>query len=179
MVILTLFFTIPFGENFGFNFNILETNLINLVVVIGVVVSFGGNALQSLLNNRKQIILNNLDEANTKAKQAQEKLSKAKTRLETAKAKATEIRNQGQKTAQQEKNQCIDQTTQDVLRLETVKKETIQFQQQKTITQISQQVVSLAVNKVREKLTNKLNSDFHSSVNNFNIVLFTNYKFTS
>ena len=59
------------------------------------------------------------------------------------------------------------------MRLEEVKQETIKFQQQKAINQVSQQVVSLALNKVREKLNNRLNSSFHSSVNNFNIVLFT------
>ncbi len=61
MIILTFFAQIPLGESFGFNFNILETNLINLSVVIGIVVSFGGNALRSLLDNRKQTILTNLD----------------------------------------------------------------------------------------------------------------------
>ena len=176
MIILTLFAHIPSGESFGFNFNILETNLINLSVVIGIVVSFGGNALRSLLDNRKQTILNNLEESDNKAKEAQEKLNKAKTRLEAAKKKAAEIKEQGNITAEQEKKQCIFQTEQDTLRLQQVKQETIQFQQQKAISQVSQQVVSMALNKVREKLSNKLNSDFHSSVNNFNIVLFTNYK---
>ncbi len=176
MITLTLFAQIPLGESFGFNFNILETNLINLSVVIGVVVSFGGNALRSLLDNRKQTILNNLEEADKKAKEAQEKLNKTKTQLELAKKKAAEIREQGIVTAEQEKKQCIFQTEQDASRLEEIKQETIQFQQQKAISQISQQVVSLALTKVREKLNNRLNSSFHSSVNNFNIVLFTNYK---
>lgn len=176
MILLTLFAHIPSGESFGFNFNILETNLINLSVVLGVVVSFGGNALTSLLDNRKQTILNNLEEADKKAKEAQEKLQKIKTQLELAKKKASEIREQGIITAEQEKKQCVSQTQQDVLRLEEIKQETIQFQQQKVISQVSQQVVSLALSKVREKLSTKLNSNFHSSVNNFNIVLFTNYK---
>lgn len=176
MSILTLLAHLPLGEGFGFNFNILETNLINLSVVLGIVVSFGGNALRSLLDNRKQTILNNLEEADKKAKEAQEKLNKTKTQLEFAKKKAAEIREQGIITAEQEKKQCISQTQQDASRLEEIKQETIQFQQQKAISQVSQQVVSLALNKVREKLNNRLNSSFHSSVNNFNIVLFTNYK---
>ncbi len=176
MIILTLFAHIPSGESFGFNFNILETNLINLSVVIGIVVSFGGNALRSLLDNRKQTIVNNLEQADTKAKEAQEKLNKAKTQLQAAKNKAAEIKQQGTITAEQEKKQCIFQTEQDILRLEQVKQETIQFQQQKAISQVSHQVVSMALTKVRQKLSNKLKSNFHSSVNNFNIVLLKNYK---
>lgn len=176
MIFLTLFTCIPSGESFGFNFNIFETNLINLAVVIGVVVSFGGDALRSLLDNRKQTILNNLEEADKKAQDAQEKLQKVKTQLKLAQKKATEIREQGILTAEQEKKQCIAQTKQDGLRLEEVKQETIQFQQQKAISQVSQQVVALALNKVREKLHTPLNSSFHSSVNNFNILLFSEYK---
>ena len=59
--------TLPFGAEFGFNGNILETNIINLAVVIGIVVSFGGDALRSLLENRKQTILSSLQEADLRA----------------------------------------------------------------------------------------------------------------
>ena len=176
MTFLTLFAHIPSGEGFGFNSNILETNLINLSVVIAVVVSFGGDALRSLLDNRKQTILNNLQEADQKSKEAEDKLNQARMQLELAKKKAIEIREQGVLTAEQEKKQSIRQTQEDILRLEEIKQETIRFQQQKAISQVSQQVVSLALNQVREKLGSNLDSTFHSSVNNFNIVLFTNYK---
>ena len=39
MILLTLFKNFPAGEGFGFNTNILETNIINLAVVIAVVVT--------------------------------------------------------------------------------------------------------------------------------------------
>ena len=176
MTFLTLFAHIPSGEGFGFNSNILETNLINLSVVIAVVVSFGGDALRSLLDNRKQTILNNLQEADQKAKEAEEKLIQARAQLKLAKNKAIDIREQGVLNAEQEKKQSIRQTKEDLSRLEEVKQETIRLQQQKAISQVSQQVVSLALNQVREKLSSRLDPTFHSSVNNFNIVLFTNYK---
>lgn len=62
------------------------------------------------------------------------------------------------------------------MRLEEFKQNTLRLQQQKAINQVSQQVVSLALTQVKEKLNNRLDSAFHASVNNFNIVLFTNYK---
>jgi F-type H+-transporting ATPase subunit b len=176
MTIPILFSNLPLGEDFGFNGNILETNLINLSVVIGVVVSFGGDALKSLLENRKQTIIVNLQEAEQKATEAQEKLNEARTQLELSQKKAFEIREQGIFNAEQEKKQCIRQTQDDALRLEELKHETIRFQQQKAINQVSKQVISLALSQVREKLKKPLDSSFHSSVNNFNIVLFTNYK---
>ncbi len=176
MSLLSVFAHIPLGEGLGFNTNILETNIINVSVVIGVVVSFGGDALRSLLENRKQTILNNLREADQRANEAQEKLSQARTQLEFAEKKAIDIRQQGKITAEQEKKQSIRQTQEDITRLEEVKQETLQLQQQKAINQVSQQVVSLALSQAREKLTKRLNAPLHASVNNFNIVLFTNYK---
>jgi len=176
MNILTLWTSLPLGEGFGFNTNILETNIINLAVVVGVVVSFGGDALRALLENRRQTILNNLREADLRANEAKEKLNQAKLQLEKAQKRAAEIREQGVITAEQEKVQCIRQADEDAARLEEVKQETIKLQQQKVISQISQQVVSLALSRVKEKLNLSLDDKFHSSVNNFNIVLLTNFK---
>nr|YP_009367568.1 CF0 subunit I of ATP synthase [Pseudocharacium americanum]YP_009367657.1 CF0 subunit I of ATP synthase [Ignatius tetrasporus]ARK14553.1 CF0 subunit I of ATP synthase [Pseudocharacium americanum]ARK14642.1 CF0 subunit I of ATP synthase [Ignatius tetrasporus] len=173
---LTLLSEIEHGEGFGFNGNILETNLLNLAVVIGVVVSFGGDALRSLLENRKQTILNNLQEAQDRANEAQEKLNKAKEQLELAKTKASEIRQQGLVAIEKEKEKCIEKAEQDAMLLETKKQETIRFQQQKIINQISQKVIFLSLKQVRERLQNRVDFAFHSSINNFNIALFTKYK---
>jgi F-type H+-transporting ATPase subunit b len=176
MIILNLLTKINFAEGFGFNGNILETNLINLAVVIAVVVSFGGDALRSLLESRKQTILNNFKEADQRANEAQEKLNQAKLQLQLAQQKANEIRQQALITAEQEKKQSIKQTEEDTLRLEEFKQETLRFLQQKTMKQVSQQVIFLALKQVREKIKKRVDSNFHVSVNNFNIALFTNYQ---
>ena len=76
---------------FGFNTNIFETNIINLAVVIGVVVSFVGSNLTALLEDRKKTIVNNLQEATQRALEAEEKLNQARTQLELAKKKAKEL----------------------------------------------------------------------------------------
>ena len=169
------FSILPFGTSFGFNGNILETNIINLAVVIGIVVSFGGDALRSLLKNRKQTIFSSLQEADSRAEEAKEKLSKAKSQLSLFQKKAYEIRQQASATAEQEKKQAIQQTQEDTQRLEQVKQETLQMQQQKTISQISQQVVLFALDQVRDKLKKRLDASFHSAVNKFYVALFTTY----
>ena len=91
------------GEGFGFNGNILSTNIINLAVVLGVVISFGGDALRSLLENRRQTIQTNLEQADRKAQEAEERLAKVKNRLERSRQTAKEILDQGRLTADQEK----------------------------------------------------------------------------
>ena len=47
-------------QEFGINTNILETNIINLTVVIGVLIYVGGDVLNSLLKTRKENILKSL-----------------------------------------------------------------------------------------------------------------------
>ena len=60
--------------------------------------------------------------------------------------------------------------------MSVLQQETLQFEQQKAQNELAQKLVRLALHQVREKLTQRLNSSIHSAVNNFQIVLFTNYK---
>jgi len=173
---LMLLTTLPLGEGFGFNGNILETNIINLAVVIGIVVTFVGDALRSLLENRRQSIVNALQQAEQRAQEAQSKLAEAQSQLKIAEEKAATIRQQGRAAAEQEKAQSVAKTQADTARLQTMKEETLILQQQKAMGQVSQKVIGLALAKVREKLNRRLDPTFHESVNNFNVVLFTNYK---
>lgn len=164
------------AEHFGFNTNILETNVLNLAVVLTVVVTYVGDALRGLLANRKQNILNNFREADQRASEAQERLNQARLQLDQAQAKARQIRDQALVTIEQEKNQIVRQNQEDIKRLSLFQQETLQFEQQKAQNELAQKLVRLALHQVREKLTQRLNSSVHSAVNNFQIVLFTNYK---
>ena len=172
---LILLMHLPLGEGFGFNGNILETNIINLAVVIGVVVTFVGDALRSLRDNRKQLIVNSLQQAEQRAKEAQARLEEARTQLALTQKKAISIREQGKTNAEQETRNYQNQTQEDTARFYELKDETLRLQQQKAVAQVSQKVIGFALAKVREKLTQRLDATFHESVNNFNVVLFTNY----
>jgi F-type H+-transporting ATPase subunit b len=168
--------SLMFAGHFGLNTNILETNVLNLAVVLTVVITYVGDALRGLLANRKQNILNNFREADQRASEAQDRLNQARTQLEQAQAKAKQIREQALVTIEQEKNQIVRQNQEDIKRLSILQQETLQLEQQKAQNELAQKLVRLALHQVREKLTQRLNSSIHSAVNNFQIVLFTNYK---
>lgn len=176
MLFLPIWKNLSLGEGFGFNGNILETNILNLAVVIAVVVSLGGDALKTLLENRKQGIVQNLKEVDQRAQEAQEKLNIALAQLETAHKKAIELKNQGLKTAEQEKKQSIRQAEEDGNQLKTLQQQTLRLQQQKAISQISHEVVSLALKRVQTRFETKLTDKFQKSINNFHIVRLTGYK---
>ena len=166
---------LPFGnEGFGFNGNILETNIINLSVVLGVVISFGGDALRSLLDTRRETILKNFEEAKIRSAEAREKLEQAMEEVSAAKLKAEEITKQTGSVLEKERSMYSQQLESETKRLETMKQETLLFQEQKAKYEISSQIVTLAVQKVEEKIKSRLTPRLHDSVNNYNIVLLRN-----
>jgi len=160
------------AESFGFNTNILETNLINLAVVIGVLVYFGKGVLTTILNNRKETILSTIRDAEERYQEAIEKLNQARTQLEQAKAKAEEIRVNGILQMEREKQELIKAADEDSKRLEETKNLTIRFAEQKAIVQIRQQVSRLTVKRALEIINSPLNGDLHARMIDYHIGLF-------
>ena len=81
------------------NFNPLETNLVNLAIVIGVLFWFLRGFLGGILERRRSAILQDLQDAEARLKTASEELSKAQAELAAAQQKAEQIRTDGQKRA--------------------------------------------------------------------------------
>jgi len=65
-------------HGFGFNTNLIETNVLNLRVVVRIVVKVVGDALKNILDERRQIILSTLQEADKKERKIQQQLREAK-----------------------------------------------------------------------------------------------------
>lgn len=165
----------PIAHGFGINTDIFETNIINLAAVIGVVISFVGNNLTAILEDRKKTILNNLQEATQRALEAEEKLNQARLQLESAKKKAQEIRTEGVSRATQEINTVVNQHELRISKLQEFKQETLAFYQQKAFKEAYLYVISRIMTRVRERLNSGLDSNYHVVVNNFYVSRFTEY----
>nr|YP_010189020.1 AtpF [Ptychomnion cygnisetum]QZJ47823.1 AtpF [Ptychomnion cygnisetum] len=161
----------PIAGNFSLNTNILETNLINLSVVLSLLVYFGKGVLNNLLSNRKQTILSTINDAEERYNEATDKLNQARTRLERAKIKADEIRLNGLSQIEKEKKELIMAADQDSKRLEDSKNATIRFEEQRAIEQVRQQVSRLALERALEALNKRLNNELHSRVIDYHIGL--------
>ena len=144
--------------SFGFNFDIIETNILNLAVVIGVVLYLGGDVLSSLLNDRKQKILGTLKSADERFLEAQQKLEEAKQKVLSAQKKAVEIREQGNKTALQTAKTLFSRTEEEIRRLEEGKQASLRFEEEKALSQVKQQVVTLSLEKAFQNLKTKMDS---------------------
>ena len=98
---MTVFFPLIASEGgFGINLNLFETNLINLVIVIGILYWFLKGFLGGMLQSRRETILRDLNDAESRLKTATAELAKAQQELSVAQQKADKIRVDGTACAQ-------------------------------------------------------------------------------
>lgn len=146
-------------SSFGFNFDIIETNIINLAVVIVVVVYLGGDILKSILQDRKQRILSTIQSADERFLEAQQKLEQAKQKVLAAKTKAVEIRQQGNTAAIQATKTLFERTEEEIRRLEETKQGTLRFEEEKALSQVRDQVIKLSIERAFSQLRTKMRND--------------------
>nr|UXR11519.1 ATP synthase CF0 subunit I [Bupleurum longicaule var. giraldii]WBG93952.1 ATP synthase CF0 subunit I [Bupleurum boissieuanum]WBG94037.1 ATP synthase CF0 subunit I [Bupleurum chinense] len=151
----------PSAGSFGFNTDILATNLINLSVVLGVLVFFGKGVLSDLLDNRKQRILNTIRNSEELREGAVEQLEKARTRLRKIEMEAEQFRVNGYSEIEREKLNFLNSTAKALKQLENYKNETILFEQQKALNQVRQRVFQQALQGALGTLSSCLNNELH------------------
>nr|YP_010924839.1 CF0 subunit I [Abrotanella trichoachaenia]WKB11598.1 CF0 subunit I [Abrotanella trichoachaenia] len=151
----------PYAGSFGFNTDILATNLINLSVVLGVLIFFGKGVLSDLLDNRKQRILNTIRNSEELREGAIEQLEKARARLRKVEIEADQFRVNGYSEIEREKLNLIDSTYKTLEQLENYKNETINFEQEKASNQVRQRVFQQALQGALGSLNSCLNSELH------------------
>nr|AWI72891.1 ATP synthase CF0 B subunit [Lacmellea panamensis]AWI72969.1 ATP synthase CF0 B subunit [Landolphia dawei]AWI73281.1 ATP synthase CF0 B subunit [Willughbeia edulis] len=151
----------PSAGSFGFNTDILSTNLINLSVVLGVLIFFGKGVLSDLLDNRKQRILNTIRNSEELRGGAIEQLEKARARLRKAEMEADQFRVNGYSEIERERLNLINSTSKTLEQLENYKNETIQFEQQRAINQVRQRVFQQALRGALGTLNSCLNNELH------------------
>nr|YP_009520222.1 ATP synthase CF0 subunit I [Diospyros virginiana]ATG87896.1 ATP synthase CF0 subunit I [Diospyros virginiana] len=162
----------PSAGSFGFNTDILATNLINLSVVLGVLIFFGKGVLSDLLDNRKQRILNTIRNSEELREGAIEQLEKARARLRKVEMEADQFRVNGYSEIEREKGNLINSTYKTLEQLENYKNETILFEQQRAINQVRQRVFQQALQGALGTLNSCLNNELHLRTISANIGIF-------
>nr|YP_010307985.1 ATP synthase CF0 subunit I [Microlepia speluncae]ULU27991.1 ATP synthase CF0 subunit I [Microlepia speluncae] len=159
------------AASFGLNTNILETNLVNLILVLGILFYYGKGVLINFLKNRERTILNTIRDAEERHKEATEKLQRARIRLQQAKIKADEIRISGLTQMDREQRDLVDAADEDLKGLEDSKNYAIRFEKQRAIEQVRQQVSRLASERALESLNSRLDNELHLRMIDYHIGL--------
>ena len=81
-------------EGFGLNSDILETGVINILALVGILIYAGKDFLGSLLDERKTTIVKGVQDAEDRLNEAQKRLSEAEKQLNQANLVISEIRNE-------------------------------------------------------------------------------------
>jgi F-type H+-transporting ATPase subunit b len=144
---------------FGLNFDILETNLINLSIVIGVLVYFGRGFLGNILTERRSRIEEAITEAEQRLKTAQESLADQQQKLAQAQAEAEQIRRKAQADAKVAKEAIMAQTNVEIQRLRETAASDLSAAQEKAIAELRQRVTTMALQQVESQLKSQLDEN--------------------
>nr|YP_009141542.1 ATP synthase CF0 subunit I [Lens culinaris]AGW45907.1 ATP synthase CF0 subunit I [Lens culinaris]AIL56068.1 ATP synthase CF0 subunit I [Lens culinaris] len=170
----------PSAGSFGFDTDILATNLINLSAVLGVLIFFGKGVcasclfqrLSDLLDNRKQRILRTIQNSEELRETAIEQLEKARALLRKVEREADRFRVNGYSEIEREKLNLINSIYTTLKQFEIYKNETIQFEQQRAIHQVQQRVLQQALQGALATLNSCLNNELHLRTIGANIGIF-------
>ena len=144
---------------FGLNFDILETNLINLTLLVGILIYFGKPVLTNILTERREKIAEQIKAVEQRKKQAEVTLANEQKKLEEAKQTAAKIRSDATTNAQKAKETILAQGEKEVQRLKEVASKDLSSEQEKAMAQLRERVVTLALEKARSNMGNMLNDE--------------------
>jgi F-type H+-transporting ATPase subunit b len=137
---------------FALNFDILETNLINLVIIIGVLFFFGRKVVGKTLILRREKIETEILAAEKRAKDAQAALQKQQQNLASAQAEAERIRQNAETSAQKARENIMAQVATDIKRLQQTASQDLNSERERAIASLRSSVVAMALEKVESQL---------------------------
>lgn len=144
---------------FGVDFNILETNLINLVIIIGVLYYFGGKFLGKTLSTRQSEIKTAIVEAEQRKKEAAAALAGQQQKLAQAQEEAKKILAEAHTTAERTRDEILKQSQVDVERMRSNAAQDLTAQEAKVMRELQQRIAALAMERSEAALPDRLNDD--------------------
>lgn len=146
-------------SGFGFNFNVLETNLINLAIIIGVLVYFGSKFLGNTLSDRRARIEESIEDAERRKREAAAALAEQQQKLAQAQAEAKRILQRAEENAAKVREDVLAQAKTDIERMKAAAAQDVSSQQDRVIRELRQRVAELAISRVSEQIPSRLTGD--------------------
>ena len=153
----------------SFNGDIFEANLVNLVLLDGGIFYLLSGALSESLSERQQKILGAIQESEERLQEATTRLTESETQLAQAQMVIDKIQTDAEQTASQVKSSILTDGKTEIERLTSSAKAQIGTIEAKVRKQISDYVVSLALQRITAQLEGKLNSSLQQQIIDRNI----------
>lgn len=152
------------GGGFGISSDILGSNLINLVIVIGLLVVYGGKFVGNILTERRNRIAEEIKEAEERAQTAAKALAEAKENLSQAQAKAKQIKADAEATAKTTREQILAQGQKEIERMKATAVQELDSERAKVVNELKRTIAVLALQKAEQELQDRLNDDIQGKL---------------
>jgi F-type H+-transporting ATPase subunit b len=134
-------------EGISLNLDILETGLLNILALVGILVYTGKDFLGSLLEERKTTIVKGVQDAEDRLNEAQKRLSEAQKQLDQANLVIGEIKNETIATKKVLLKSDAHQAKKDLkIRFERALA-TFKSKERQIFLEIKQQIISLVLKR--------------------------------
>jgi F-type H+-transporting ATPase subunit b len=143
-------------EGFGLNFDLLETNIINLAIIIAILFFFGRKFLGNNLSERRSQIEEDITDAEKRAQKATADLKEAERKLAQAQKEVENIRQSAQASAQKAKERILAENAREVERIKEAAVQDLDAERERAVAEIKQYIARLALEKVESELKNQL-----------------------
>jgi F-type H+-transporting ATPase subunit b len=153
----------------SFKFDIFESNVINLSILVGGLFYLLSGNLSESLSERQQKILAAIQESEEKLQEATTRLTEGETKLAQAQIVIDAIQKDAQQTAAQVKSSILTNGKEEIERLTLTAKLQISTIEARVRKQISDYVATLALQRVTMRLEGKLNSSLLQQIIDRNI----------
>lgn len=141
---------------FGLNTNILETNLINLAILIGVLVYFGRGFLGKILSERRSAIEEAIQEAEQRQEKAQASLAEQQQKLSDAQTEAQRILAEAEERAKTVANLILVKATEDVERMKATANQELDSERERVIAQLRSVIATQAIERAEAQIKQRL-----------------------
>lgn len=144
---------------FGFKFDLLESNIINLAILLGVLFYYGSKVVGNILAERRAKIAEKIQEAEAKQQKAAATLAEEQEKLAKSKETAKKIRSDAETNAQKAKEAILAQGAKEVEKIKATAQADLNSEQERAIAELKQRVAALALEKVESQLGGILNDE--------------------
>ncbi len=136
----------------SFHFDFLESNILNLAILVGVLFFYGRKVVGNILTERRNQITQAIQEAEDKQRTAAAALAKEQENLAQAQKEAERIRQAAQERAKTIKAEIQAQSERDIARLKETAAADLSSEQERVMAQLKKQIAEQAIAQAETQL---------------------------
>ncbi|WP_017324767.1 F0F1 ATP synthase subunit B [Synechococcus sp. PCC 7336] len=150
------------STGFGLEFDILDSNIINIAIILGLLIYLGRTTISNILTERRSAVVKAIEESEQAKKQALAELNQQKQNLAMAQQKGETILEQAKETAAALRAEILGKVDGDIEKLRAAADKEIAAERDRVIAQLRRQVVKQALEEVERELPSRLTDDAQS-----------------